>query len=190
MKRSDSTPPTVAELRSLIRSGILACAVLILLVSLPDFVPPLAHLMRPSRTCIPGVECFGEGIKAVVWQLRWPCAALATATILLGGWLAFTTRSWRENNSTEKAGRAAVLINSVEQLRAVYSSDTDSPAPGTSAKEIATLLPGTWTTGASGCAYPTPQRRVRIAVETNCDWDVLRYERRDPVLRPAINPAG
>ena len=59
------------------------------------------------------------------------------------------------------------------------SNDTD-PGSGMSAKEIAAHLPGRWTTEASGCAYSTPQRRVRIAIETNGDWEALRYERRDP----------
>ena len=178
MKRSDPIAPNKTELRRLIRSGVLAGAVLILLVSLPDFVPPLAHLMRPSRACIPGAECFGEAIKAIVWQFRWPCAALGAVTIIFGGLLALATRSWREHSSTERR----VLTSPRFAAVASYSTDTDSPATGMSAKEIAALLPGIWTTDASGCAYPHPQRRVRIAIETNCNLEALQYERRDPYV--------
>lgn len=150
MKRSDAIAANATELRRLIRSGVLGGAVLILLVSLPDFLPPLAHLLRPSRTCIPGLECFGEAIKAVVWQLRWPCAALAAVTILLGGWLAFTTRSWREIRSTK---------------------------PGSlTAREIAEALPADeWQTVASATVYPHAQRRLAVTVSMNTSPEVFRY---------------
>jgi len=172
MKRLDSIAANAAELRRLIRSGVLAGAVLILLVSLPSFVPPLAHLLRPRPTCIHGVDCFWESIKSVAWHLRWPCAALGTITILWGCLLALITRSWRENISTDHNTIMPPHVGT-------GSSDTDSVS-GMSAKEIASHLRGPWTTEASGCAYCTPQRRVRIAIETNGNWDAMRYERRDP----------
>ena len=49
-----------------------------------------------------------------------------------------------------------------------------------SAKDIAARLPGPWKTRNSGCLYPHPQRRVRVSVEINSDWEVLQYEDRDP----------
>lgn len=82
---------------------------------------------------------------------------------------------WLEHNST---GRAE-LTHPHNSTGAECSSDT-APASGMSAKEIAARSPGLWTTEASGCAYPTSQRRVRILIETNGDWDALRYEIRDP----------
>ncbi len=60
------------------------------------------------------------------------------------------------------------------------AANTTLSVCGMSAKEIALQLRGPWTTEASGCAYSTPHRRVRIAIETNDNWDALRYERRDP----------
>ena len=176
MKRSDSLAANVAELRCLIRSGVLASALLILLVSLPSFVPPLAHLLRPSRTCITGTDCFWQAIKAVVWHLRWPCVVLGAVTILLGGWLALISRSWNEASSSKHLA----LMPRHTRTRESHSSDADAHARGMSAKEIATRLTGLWTTKASGYAYSTGQRRLYIAIETNGDWDALRYERRDP----------
>ncbi len=49
-----------------------------------------------------------------------------------------------------------------------------------SAKDIAARLPGPWETVSSGCLYPHPQRRIRVSVEINRDWEVLRYDERDP----------
>ena len=49
-----------------------------------------------------------------------------------------------------------------------------------SAKEIAARLLGPWKTVNSACLYPHPQRRVRVSVETNSDWEVLRYDERNP----------
>ena len=175
MKRSDALAANATELRRLICSGVLGGAVLILLVSLPDFLPPLAHLLRPSRTCIPGAECFGEAIKAVVWQLRWPCAALGALTILLGGVLALMARPSRESNGTDLTAPI-----SPHDSTGGKSPIEQSAGFGMSAKEIASRLRGSWTTEASGFAYSTPQRRVRIALESNGDWDALWYERRDP----------
>ena len=175
MKRSDTIAANATELRRLIRSGVLAGTFLILLVFLPDFVPSLAHLLRPSRTCVPGVECVGEAIKVTVWQIRWPCAALGALTILWGGALAVMTRPSRESNGTD----LTALISPHDSANGLGPIEQDTGF-GMSAKAIASQLRGPWTTEASGCAYSTPQRRVRIAIETNGDWDALRYERRDP----------
>lgn len=49
-----------------------------------------------------------------------------------------------------------------------------------SAKDIAARLPGPWKTVRSGCLYPHPQPRVRVSIETNRAWEVLRYQNRDP----------
>jgi len=57
--------------------------------------------------------------------------------------------------------------------------DADMHEP-LSAKDIAERLPGPWKTVNSGCLYPHPQRRVQVSIETNSDWEVLRYEDRDP----------
>ena len=177
MKRSNAIGASVTELRRLVRSGVLAGTMLILLVSLPDFVPPLTHLLRPSPTCIRGADCMEETIKAVVWHLRWDCAALGAITILYGAMLALWMRRGRENASI--AGNDSAVPDST--AAGGCSSDTDSPQPsGMSAKEIASHLRGPWKTEESGCAYSTPQRRVRIAIEINRDWDAMRYERRDP----------
>jgi len=177
MKRSNAIGASVTELRRLVRSGVLAGTILILLVSLPAFVPPLAHLLRPRTGCISMVNCSWETIKGVIWHLRWAAAAIGAITILLGWMLALRTRGWCENESTGQIDLARPHTAS----GADCASDTDSPQPsGMSAKEIASNLRGTWTPEASGCAYSTPQRRVRITLETNGDWDALRYERRDP----------
>lgn len=131
MKRSNAIGANVTELHRLVRSSVLAGTILILLVSLPDFVP------------------------------RWAAAALGAITILFGWMLALRTRGWGKHESTRQL-------------------DLAQHPSGMSAKEIASRLRGPWMTEASGSAYSTPQRRVRIAIETNGDWDALRYERRDP----------
>lgn len=176
MKRLGSISASAPELRRLIRSGVLAGAVLILLVSLPDFVPPLAHLLRPSPTCIPGVDCFGEAIKALIWHLRWIFAALGAITILWGAMLALMIRRWCEVDSTDQEKLTSPRGGGNDDV----TSDPDSVDGLLSTKDIAARLPGVWTTKASGCAYPTPQRRIRIAIETNGDLEALRYERRNP----------
>ena len=57
--------------------------------------------------------------------------------------------------------------------------DADMREP-LSAKDIAARLPGPWKTVSSGCLYPHPQRRIRVSVEISNDWEVLRYDERNP----------
>lgn len=49
-----------------------------------------------------------------------------------------------------------------------------------SAREIAERLPGPWQDEKDGYAYPHPQRRITIRVQTNLSWEILQYTERDP----------
>ncbi len=169
-------PTQKPEQNRFILAWIPAGAFLVLLVILSSSVPFLAHLLRPRPYCTPGPDCWTDAIQAVIWHARWFFPALGAILIVYSVILAVRTGPISEAESPEKAGFATTSLG----IGSDFSSNTDSPAHGMSAKEIAALLPGPWTTDASGCAYPHPQRRVRIAIETNCNLEALRYERRDP----------
>ena len=148
---------------------ILASSVLVLIALLPTSVPFLAQLLRPSPYCPHGSHCLGDATRSLILQLRAPFGVFSAIVSLCTAIFVLWTRVRGEAALGQRHNRTV----------AKCSNDADS-ASGMSAKEIATLLPGLWTTEASGYAYSNPQRRVRIAVETNDDWDALRYERRDP----------
>jgi hypothetical protein len=113
-------------------------------------------LLKPRAYCYRGQDCWEDFIQAVFWHTRSLFAAMT--------WLI-------------AAQTAAVGLLSFVGL--VLERPTNG-SPTLSARGIAERLIGPWKTHKSGCLYPHPQRRVRVAVETNSDWEVLQYEDRDP----------